>query len=538
MIFNLSFFVVHVAMAASSLDVDIPLSERNLETTCVNNVKGAVNFWHTNKTSAENIYGNIEEWCTKDATSFSMAFYNNNGGGEFNENISSWDTSSSTNFGQVFMLAQSFNRDLTLWDTSNSVSFYHAFSYAASFNRDLSSWDISSAVNFNYMFYTAKTFGQCLRWDLSTPGITMIQMFDFSNGASAGDKCPAPDTSPPTSNVVAGNTGLRYNVTFKSMQFSNLNGQFQLALDYDIGTDASGLTVSLFETGCETPYSSPIVTVKNTTGVDKKLIIDKRLFSVANTKLITHEDGKGLSKGSLDFCVMAETFVDQYSAAFQKQNLKLSFDLSKNNFSVLNNVITTNAVTTTDLNITMTYMVEACQCDAVDYTCLNFPYPEIFQNEIVNICVFPALANSSIVEVSNFFMEFKVGDVVHLSPVSIGTTGPQSNELSVLTKSGDIHKVKTRLITSMFEGGNKSFEVVGNAYLQFKSNQQIKRLRDRSLQDTDAGESFFSMQVQMKKEALPAKVFPSSSSNSGVVSLFVVGGCLILVVVTLNKMKK
>mmetsp|Transcript_28066 Transcript_28066/g.56223 ORF Transcript_28066/g.56223 Transcript_28066/m.56223 type:complete len:136 (-) Transcript_28066:98-505(-) len=135
-------------------------------------------------------------------------------------------------------------------------------------------------------------------------------------------------------------------------------------------------------------------------------------------------------------------------------------------------------------------------------------------------------------------MEFKVGDVVHLSPASIGTTGPQSIGISALTKSGDIHKVTTRLITSMFEGGNKNFEVEGNAYLQFKSNQQTKRLQDRSLQDTEAGESFFTMQVQMKKKVIPTK--GSSSSNSGVVLLSVVGGCLTLAVafVILKKMEK
>jgi len=259
MIFNLSIFGAHVAMAATSFDpsfdVNIPMSDRSLETTCVTDVMAAVKLWSSNYNSAVNTYGNIESWCTKDVTSFYYMFYlysgNQKPGGNhktFNENISSWDTSSSVNFREVFRDAESFNGDVSSWDTSKGTTFesmFHncyvfdqdlsnwdvsngkqmwgmfngarvfnqditgwdtskvevmayMFAYTKLFNQKISRWDVSSNNYFSYMFHNAEKFGQCLKWDINTPDRIKTGMFTGSNGAFAGDNCPTPDTTQPT----------------------------------------------------------------------------------------------------------------------------------------------------------------------------------------------------------------------------------------------------------------------------------------------------------------------------------------------------
>jgi len=148
--------------------------------------------------------------------------------------------------------------------------------------------------------------------------------------------------------VITSKTALNldFDISFQDLAFSEKDGLFQLTLDYEVGSDADGLNITLYETGCDTLYtgeSDPIIDVVTTDDavLEKVITVKKRLFSVNNTRLVTHDEAKGLSKGSLNFCAKAQTWVDGISAEFHKQNLKLTYDLSDNNFEILNNDITT-----------------------------------------------------------------------------------------------------------------------------------------------------------------------------------------------------
>jgi len=145
------------------------------------------------------------------------------------------------------------------------------------------------------------------------------------------------------------------------------SGDFNIFLDYTIGANATDLSIGLYQSGCVTNYTSDdaiisVLTVDNK-DVDKNVFVDKRLLSVNNTELVTHDKSKGLSKGSLDFCVKAETWVGDTSAAFHKQNLKLTFDLSVNSFEVLDNDITTGVVPRPNPDVTSVFKSVQCVCD-------------------------------------------------------------------------------------------------------------------------------------------------------------------------------
>ena len=86
---------------------------------------------------------------------------------EFNQNISSWDTSNVTNMSKMFSNLEVFNQDIGSWNVSNVTDMSIMFSNAKSFNGDLSLWNTSNAIKMNWMFSSADTFNQDLsKWDV------------------------------------------------------------------------------------------------------------------------------------------------------------------------------------------------------------------------------------------------------------------------------------------------------------------------------------------------------------------------------------
>ena len=63
---------------------------------------------------------------------------------EFNQNISSWDTSNVTTMSLMFVDAASFNRDISSWDTSSVTNMDEAFSNMDDFNQNLTGWCVTN----------------------------------------------------------------------------------------------------------------------------------------------------------------------------------------------------------------------------------------------------------------------------------------------------------------------------------------------------------------------------------------------------------
>ena len=100
---------------------------------------------------------------------------------EFNEDISSWDTSGVVNMESMFEHARAFDIDISSWDTSSVQNMNSMFREATKFNSDLSGWDISSVIRMNDMFQTASSYNQDLcEWGDKFPYSQAINIFSNS----------------------------------------------------------------------------------------------------------------------------------------------------------------------------------------------------------------------------------------------------------------------------------------------------------------------------------------------------------------------
>jgi len=76
----------------------------------------------------------------------------------FNQNISSWDTSSVMNMSGIFSVTTSFNQNIGSWNTSIVTNMSYMFNYSSAFNQNIGSWNVSNVTNMNRMFIGASAF--------------------------------------------------------------------------------------------------------------------------------------------------------------------------------------------------------------------------------------------------------------------------------------------------------------------------------------------------------------------------------------------
>jgi surface protein len=96
---------------------------------------------------AANFNQDVSSWDTSKVTNFEGTFgYGafNNGGQPLSSTAGHWSTASLTNMGQMFVGNTKFNQPVTNWDTSKLTGGYLAFFGASAFNQDLSSWNFSA----------------------------------------------------------------------------------------------------------------------------------------------------------------------------------------------------------------------------------------------------------------------------------------------------------------------------------------------------------------------------------------------------------
>jgi surface protein len=94
---------------------------------------------------------------------------------EFDQNLSTWDTSSATDMSGMFRGAASFDKDISSWDVSRVKTMRGMFRDALAFNQGVSTWDLSKVETMREMFRDARSFNQ----DLSTWRATNVEDLSF-----------------------------------------------------------------------------------------------------------------------------------------------------------------------------------------------------------------------------------------------------------------------------------------------------------------------------------------------------------------------
>lgn len=107
--------------------------------------------------SASNFNQLISSWDTSNVTYMGYMF---NFATSFNQDIGSWDVSSVTNMNNTFRNASSFDQDIGLWNVSSVTDMTYTFAFCRVFNQDISSWDTSNVTYMGSMFRNCETFYQ------------------------------------------------------------------------------------------------------------------------------------------------------------------------------------------------------------------------------------------------------------------------------------------------------------------------------------------------------------------------------------------
>ena len=99
----------------------------------------------------------------------------------FNEDISSWDLSNTTNTSLMFYNARAFDQDISNWDMSNVENMSYMFHGTQAFNRDIGVWNVGKVSYMDGVFRYATAFNKNLSgWNVARSGISRN---DFALGS-------------------------------------------------------------------------------------------------------------------------------------------------------------------------------------------------------------------------------------------------------------------------------------------------------------------------------------------------------------------
>eukprot|EP01040_Poterioochromonas_malhamensis_P022799 gene22799-biopygen8123 len=123
-------------------------------------LREAVRLWCSDRATALQRYGDINDWDVSNVTSMVSLF---KGCTRFNDPIDRHVTS--MNF--MYHDATAFNQPLSTWNVSKVIKMNSMFDSAASFNQPLSTWTVGQVEDMSFLFYAATSFNQPIdSWDV------------------------------------------------------------------------------------------------------------------------------------------------------------------------------------------------------------------------------------------------------------------------------------------------------------------------------------------------------------------------------------
>jgi len=222
---------------------------------------------------AGNFNGDISNWDTSKVTNMSLMLAMDNQGTQhqFNQNIGSWDVGEVTNMSNMFNNSI-FNQDISNWDTSKVTNMGSMFSGNGSFNQDINTkdypagnrlaWDVSACTDFSGMFGGCTSFSSNVdKWKIYT-GSNTVSMANMFNS------CGNFNNSLNTSQVTVGQGS--YQHTYLAWDIKKVNNLSNFAKNSGINGSLSNWDTSsvtnIQELFKDTSYNQPLVNQQVTVG--------------------------------------------------------------------------------------------------------------------------------------------------------------------------------------------------------------------------------------------------------------------------------
>jgi gliding motility-associated-like protein len=188
---------------------------------------------------------NINSWNTTTVTNMGAMFLD---ASTFNQNIGSWNTTSVTSMVVMFNGASAFNQNIGAWNTGAVTDMHDMFSGASAFNNggsaSINNWNTGAVTNMVNMFVGATSFNQNIgSWN--TAAVTnMYAMFNqasaFNNGGSSSINSWNTGAVTNMVGMFAGANAFNQNIgSWNTAAVTNMYGMFNQASAFNNGGSPS-----------------------------------------------------------------------------------------------------------------------------------------------------------------------------------------------------------------------------------------------------------------------------------------------------------
>lgn len=260
----------------------------------------------------------------------------------------------------------------------------------------------------------------------------------------------------------------------------------EIYVSHPVAGNPDNMNVKLFDKNCINEVNDTTVTIPdqgyNSSMKSFSYDININVTEIDSSSLVIIDNstaGTGDSKGTMVFCTRVVTVYTgkSFDVTFRETNFEMNFDLTNNNFtgfSLENITIEDKDADNFQTDVDTEFSVNAYLCDD---TYSSIPSTTAYQqNEALKVCLTPS---SNFVEISNFEMQMISADGHTYEPVSYGNQNYDADPLTTVVKdpsgSTDTLKVTTIIVANMFLGGGTSVDIVGNAFLKFKSSKSVRK---------------------------------------------------------------